>query len=87
MKRYWFEFHFNDDNKIPYGLLIGCGVTAFSYEDAIQIIQEKIFAVKKIPEIKKKIEAVDVSNLDQDHVIPNMRPPTERGVWFPIGYN
>jgi hypothetical protein len=24
--------------------------------------------------------------LDQRHVIPNMKDPTLRGVWFPLGY-
>ena len=87
MKRYWFEFNFSAEDKIPYGLPIGCGVTAFSYEDAIKIIREKIFASKKMPDTKKNIEAVDVSTLDQAHVIPNMRFPSERGVWFPSGYD
>lgn len=87
MKRYWFEFNFNETDKIPYGLSIGCGVTAFNYEDAIDIIQKKIFTGKKLPNITKEIEAIDVSTLDQGHVIPNMKPPNNRGIWFPIGYD
>lgn len=62
-------------------------MTTFSYEDAIAIIREKIFAGKIIPEIKTKIEAVDVSTLDPTHVIPNMRSPREKGIWFPLGYD
>jgi hypothetical protein len=30
---------------------------------------------------------VDVSMLDEGHVIPNMEPPVWRGVWFTRGYS
>jgi hypothetical protein len=29
------------------------------------------------------IEDVDVRELDQGHVVPNMGDPTVRGVWYP----
>jgi hypothetical protein len=32
------------------------------------------------------IEDVDVTTLDANHVLPNMMPPSVRGVWYPIGY-
>jgi hypothetical protein len=42
---------------------------------------------KEIPELKDKKENIDVRTLDQRHVIPNMKDPTLRGVWFPMGYD
>ena len=54
---------------------------------ASELIREKIFDNKRMPEIRKKIEGVDISTLDQGHVIPNMRSPIARGVWFPIGFD
>jgi hypothetical protein len=85
MKRFWFEFDFAGYKTFPHGLIIGCGVTAFDYTDALSILKNKVFQ-EDLPPITKKIEDIDVSKLDQGHVIPNMRPPNIRGVWFPLGY-
>ena len=57
MKRFWFEFIF-DKEKIPSGMGMGCGVTAFDYGDAIDLISSKIFKDKALPKIKKVIEGV-----------------------------
>jgi hypothetical protein len=86
MKRYWFEFDFTDIKEIPAGVIIGCGVTGDGYDDALNILKEKVFQKEQIPEIKKVVEDVDVSLLDKGHVLPNMLPPNMRGVWFPLGY-
>lgn len=88
MVRYWFEFDlmFADVAEIPSGTLIGCGITAYNYEDAIKILQEKVFKSSELPRITRFVENVDIRTLDQGHVIPNMAAPVARGVWFPIGY-
>ncbi|HLK29204.1 MAG TPA: hypothetical protein VKT28_11555 [Puia sp.] len=85
--RYWFEFENCDIISSIAGLRIGCGVTAFNYSDAVNIMQNKIFKDKPIPEITSFVEDVDVRTLDQGHVIPNMWIPTFRGIWFPLGYH
>ncbi|MGE6218446.1 hypothetical protein ACQKCH_01370 [Nubsella zeaxanthinifaciens] len=87
MIRYWFEFDFENYLPVPSGTRTGCGVTAYSYEDALNIINEKIF--NKIPTapIKQVVENVDISILDKGHVLPNMGLPNVRGIWFPLGYN
>jgi len=82
MIRYWFEF----DDNIPHGMKMGCGVTAYSYDDALSILNDKVFRNSSL-QIKQVIEDVDVSTLDQNHVIPNMSPPNIRGIWFPQEYN
>jgi hypothetical protein len=83
MIRYWFEF----ENNVPYGMKIGCGVTAYSYSDALNILKDKVFKDSSQFQIKRVIEDVDVSTLDPGHVLPNMSPPNLRGIWFPQGYN
>jgi hypothetical protein len=65
------------------GTNLGCGVTAFGREDALGLIAEAVFAAKAMPPIKNVIEDVDITTLDEGHVIPNMGAPSERGVWFP----
>jgi len=85
--RYWFEFSFEHYNELPPGVAFGCGVTAYSQDDASFILSEKVFKEKRISPIKKIIENVDIRILDQHHVIPNMKTPIERGVWFPVGYD
>lgn len=86
MIRYWFEFNESEDVYLL-GLQLGCGVTAFNKEDAMKIIGELIFKHKKIPTIKKCIENVDIRELDQGHIMPNMWAPNYRGIWYPIGFH
>lgn len=86
MIRFWFKFQFDDSKSVPYGTRIGCGITAYNYEDAINILKEKVFKDKPIAAITQCIENIDISELDQGHVLPNMAPPNIRGVWFPLGY-
>lgn len=83
LRRYWFRF----EGIEPYNLLRrGCGVTAYGYDDAIALLTERVFTEKKLPPIDECIEDVDISTLDEGHVIRHMEVPTRRGVWFPKGY-
>ena len=83
--RFWFEFESSDLPMSP--LCHGCGVTAWNYEDALNIVQDSIFQGKGMPAIVKCADNLDVSTLDRDHVLPNMNPANYRGVWFPLGYS
>ncbi len=85
MKRYWVEFEGNE--LIPYGVKMGCGVTAFDQADAIDLIEKKVFQNRPLPKIIKITENADVSSLDAGHVLPNMSSPNIRGIWFPLGYD
>jgi len=86
--RYWFEFEFNHFTELPIGLALGCGITAYNYNDAIEMLQKQVFENRPIAKIKKVIENVDVSTLEANHVLLNMpTPSTIRGIWYPSGYN
>ena len=83
LHRYWFKF----SSIEPYNSLrMGCGVTARDYDDALSILQETVFIGQEVPTIESAVHDVDISSLDEKHVIPNMEPPVWRGVWFPKGY-
>lgn len=86
LTRYWFEFQ-RTKNVIAHGVQIGCGVTAFDYPDALQLLQVKMLKDDGIPEILNCLENVDIRTLDQGHVIPNVWPPTERRIWYPLFYH
>jgi len=82
LKRFWFKF-----SALPYNPLnLGCGVTAFDSDAALTLLKERVFSKGQTPTILEATENVDISTLDQNHVIPNMDDPTRRGVWFPKGY-
>ena len=84
LHRYWIEF----EEVEPYDTLnLGCGVTAFNVEDALRLVQEKVFRDKPMLKIKTLIEDVDVSTLDEGHVRGQMGLVIHRGVWFPLGYD
>lgn len=83
MTRYWFKI--KRDKKLPPGIMIGCGITAFNLQDAKEMLSKKVFNNEPF-EIEDIKEDIDISTLDQDHVIPNMHHPLKRGVWFPLGF-
>jgi hypothetical protein len=79
LRRYWIEF---DRADAPIGMTLGCGVTAFDLADAMQLVADAVGA--PCPEAERVTVDVDVSTLDELHVLPNMYPPSERGIWFPM---
>jgi len=74
LTRYWFK----TKNEL------GFGITAFSEEDAKVLLTDMATIIGKDYEVLEIITNVDVSTLDQNHVIPNMGPPNLRGVWYPL---
>lgn len=87
MHRYWFEFCEEPAGELPPGCDRGCGVTALDRTDALQILQTYVFGDQVVAPIARVIEDIDIRELDQGHVVPNMEPPNGRGVWFPRGYD
>ena len=56
------------------------GVTAYSEADALGIIKHVVFPGSAMPDVGEIRADVDVRDLDQGHVIPNMAPPNWRGI-------
>jgi hypothetical protein len=83
--RFWIEFELENNRTYPPGIGIGCGVSAIDYQDAVEILKRKMFKETEMPKIKRHVPNVDIRELDQGHVIPNMNPPNYRGIWFPLG--
>ena len=73
LRRFWF--------KTKKGL--GIGVTAYSLDDAKTIVSKATEEIGKMTEIVAIVEDIDITTLDQNHIIPNMGPPNLRGVWYP----
>ena len=69
LQRFWF--------RRPVGF--GYGVTAYSIEDAEQLLTRAGLSRDWV----EVIEDVDVSSLDEGHVLPNIGGVTFRGVWYP----
>jgi hypothetical protein len=83
LHRFWFEFE--RDRGLSSRLFFGCGVTAYNKDDALLLIAKQIYENSEMPKIVRVIEDVDISELDQGHVVPNMEAPIWRGIWFPKG--
>ena len=81
--RYWFRF---EPHTSPHVLNLGCGISAYGYDDALALLRDKVFKDVALPRIIEVKENVDVSLLDHKHVLPNMENPTVRGIWFPMRY-
>jgi len=86
LRRFWFEFETDNAATASLGLMLGCGVTASDREDALQLVAERVCRGSMRPPVERCIEDVDVRELDQNHVTPNMKPPNLRGIWYPMGY-
>lgn len=61
-------------------------MTASSRDEALELLQQKVFRSQSLPAIEKCIENVELYELDAKHVLPNMGELSKRGVWFPLGY-
>jgi hypothetical protein len=85
LRRFWITFKATALD-LPLGAGGGVGVTAHGYRDALTILQSDLFPSERLPEVDSVIEDVDVSQLDENHVIPNMGNVFRRGIWFPQGY-
>lgn len=84
--RYWFTFEPEPGRTLPFGLGLGCGVTAHDRSDAEVLISERVFRGSELPPVGMVVENVDVSTLDEGHVLPNIGDVTRRGIWFPLGF-
>ena len=83
LHKFWFQF---EASPKPNVLNLGCGVTALSYEDALRVLKDRIFAERNLPGIIDCIKDVTQQQLDPKHVLPNMGNIEQYGVWFPLGY-
>lgn len=63
---------------------LGFGVTAWSLDDAFQIIKGMGYELPEDVNHVKVIEGVRVADLDQNHVVANMGPIVVRGLWYPF---
>lgn len=80
LRRFWLEFESHD---IEVGYKLGCGITAFSEEDALDQLRRVYPKDIAFPTIGRLVADIDLSRLDANHVLPNIGDPTRRGVWFP----
>lgn len=80
LRRYWFIFLPSSEPSV---LNMGCGITAFDERDAMNFLEGTVFPAYGQREIAEIIVDIDVSTLDENHILPNMAAPVVRGVWFP----
>ena len=73
LRRYWFRTKEH----------LGFGVTAYSVDDAKRLVDDAARRLGWDYEVLGIVEDVDVRDLAQGHVVPNMGPPNFRGVWYP----
>jgi anti-sigma factor RsiW len=82
LHRYWVRFE-TPSETFPLGASVGVGVTAMDRADAERVSQESVFQKRALPRIASVIEDVDIRDLDEGHVLPNVGDPSLRGIWFP----
>jgi hypothetical protein len=81
LTRFWFKFGRSTEPSI---LDLGCGITAYDLKDAQAFLREKVFPIYGDQPVLEVVPNVDVRNLEERHVRPNMGNPAVRGVWFPL---
>jgi hypothetical protein len=82
--RYWYEFDVASSRAANVSPWVG--VTAWTPQDAEELIRHRLFGGGDLPVITEQVEDVDVSGLDENHVLPNMSPSNLRGIWYPRGF-
>jgi len=73
LRRFW----------VPVPGHFGIGVTTYTVEEALRLAQEMAEQRGWQVEVAQVVEDVDIHQLDQQHVVPNMGAWSDRGVWFP----
>jgi hypothetical protein len=74
LRRFWF----------PLDGHLGVGVTAATLEEATALAEAaKRESWPNAQSLGTAVQDVDVRNLDQKHVAPNIGPVTVPGVWYP----
>ena len=73
LHRYWFT--------VPGH--IGVGVTAHSVGEAVALARDVCAQLDWPFDPGAVTEDVDVRDLDQNHIVPNIGPVNFRGVWYP----
>jgi len=79
LTRFWLEF----TSTSPYPVRFG--VTAYSLEDALYLLKQQAALGHNLAPTSV-VENVDIRTLDPNHVRPNMAPPSQRGIWYPLGF-
>ena len=80
LHRYWLTLAPISHSSIR---VAGCGITAYDEADARRLFETTVVPYLGPREIVGIIEDIDVTTLDQGHVIPNMGICSNRGVWYP----
>jgi hypothetical protein len=80
--RYWIDFDPRDFTKESMSLRSGCGVTAFSVEDALGLVNQALPQGTPLPRLLRVDENVAVEKLPAE-VRANLGDPSTRGIWFP----
>ncbi len=88
MKLYWIKMAPSIESGIS-GL--GYGVTALDEADAVSLIQRYFLDNNHLKVEKDTITSIqlinDLSEIEQNHVRPNMGNHLRRGIWYPSGLN
>ena len=83
LHRFWFTFKNPPQLSV---LNLGCGVTAYSCDDALALLQGRSSFPMDGLEICEVVENVQIDSLDPGHVRPNIGDVSQRGVWFPLEF-
>jgi hypothetical protein len=98
LRRFWFEFEVSPPDVVPRSLdgpdhwksiqrlRNGVGVTGYDEADCLGLIQANVMGRDELPPIRRVVPDVDVSTLDEGHVLGNLGVPVWRGIWYPKGY-
>lgn len=81
LHKYWITF---DKSTNASFFNLGCGVTAYNEEDALELLRDRFAPEDEIPEVAAITEIHALDQLEKNHVMPNISNPVARGVWFPM---
>jgi hypothetical protein len=83
LRKFWFRF---ETIPKPTAINLGCGVTAYTRDDAVGLLRDYVFGANGPPPIIECIEDVEMDQIEQEHARPNAGDTEIRGIWFPQGY-
>jgi hypothetical protein len=81
LHRYWIGF--DTSSEIPVGFRLGCGITAHSEAQALHLLHGIYPEKPGIFVVAELVQDVALSDLEPNHVLPNIGDTRRLGVWYP----
>ncbi len=86
LKKYWIRVETSAHDTNSWISALGYGITAFSREDAIDMLRTEAFEGQPMPEVVEVVEDVDEEEIQKRYGMAKLEAFLWPGIWYPTWY-